>query len=93
MSVIYVYWLFFYNVIVVNFYMIYFVYQKILLMQHFPQYMFVGFKHLLSEGCLYNIKKIKVVASKNSYTPLSNGFKLMFPILSQIRVLRVDSQN
>ena len=31
-----------------------------------------------SEGCLYNIKKIKIVANKDSYRPLSYGFKLIF---------------
>ena len=45
------------------------------------------FKHLLSEGFLYSIKNLKVVASKGQYKPLSNENKLLFLVTTSLKKL------
>ena len=84
--VIYVCWLFFYNICFVHrifLLLLIFIWftlstGKYIIHATLLRYMFSRFKHLLSEGYLYSIKNIKFVASKDSYRPLSHGFKLMF---------------
>ncbi|XP_062101015.1 replication factor A protein 1-like [Humulus lupulus] len=44
-------------------------------------------KHLLSEGCLYSIKNLKVVASTGEYKPLSNENKLLFLVTTSLKKL------
>ena len=45
------------------------------------------FKHMLSEGSLYNVKNLKVVSTTGEYRPLSNQYKIIFLVITSLKRL------
>ena len=65
--------------VVVNFYMVYFVYiHEKIIHATLRRYPLLGSSIFRVKAVYAVLKKIKIVASKGSYRPLSGGFKLMF---------------
>ena len=46
------------------------------------------FRHLLSDGSLYNVKNLKVVSTTGEYRSLSNQYRIIFLVISSLKSLK-----
>ena len=51
----------------------------------------IKFRHMLSEGSLYNVKNLKVISTTSVYKPLSNQFKIIFLVKTSLKRLEEET--